>query len=285
MNLTPPNPGTYEDLIVYALAEDIGWGDITTDNLDLPSEPVKAELITREECILAGLPIFTRTFLLIDEAVMPDDFQFHYEDGDTAGRNKAIATMFLPAATLLKGERVALNLLTHLSGIATMTHRFVQLAGIEGPAISDTRKTLPGLRALQKYAVRAGGGKNHRLSLSHAVMIKNNHIALAGSITKAVKQVKQGVGHTVKIEVEASDLDDVKEALDSGVDVIMLDNFSIEDTRKAVKMIDGRVTVELSGGINEKNIGQYALVGADIISIGALTHSAKAIDMAIHTSG
>jgi len=284
-NLTPPQSGTYEDLIVYALAEDIGWGDITTDNLDLPAEPVKAELITRQDCILAGWSVFVRVFLLIDESVMVDDFKPQYDDGDEVPKNEVIASMFLPPATLLKGERVALNFLTHMSGIATMTNRFVKMAGPEGPSISDTRKTLPGLRALQKYAVKAGGGMNHRLSLSHAVMIKNNHIALAGGITNAVKQVKRGAGHTVKIEVEASDFEDVKEALAAGVDVIMLDNFSVEDAAKAIKIIDRRVMVELSGGINEKNISQFALVGADVISIGALTHSAKAIDMAIHTAG
>jgi nicotinate-nucleotide pyrophosphorylase (carboxylating) len=284
-SLTPPQPGTYEDLIVYALAEDTGWGDVTTDNLELPSGSIRADLIAREDCILAGWPIFVRTFFLVDETVMIEDFETHYEDGDEVPAGDVIAKLFLPAATLLKGERVALNFITHLSGIATATKKMVDIVGPEGPSISDTRKTLPGLRALQKYAVRAGGGMNHRLSLSHAVMIKNNHIALAGGISNAVRQVKRGVGHTIKIEVEASNLDEVKEALIAGVDVIMLDNFTPDDAAEAVKYIDRRVTVELSGNINADNISKYALVGADVISIGALTHSAKAINMAIIVAG
>jgi len=283
-NLTPPQPGTYEDLIVYALAEDMGWGDVTTDNLELPTGSIRAELITRENCVLAGWPIFVRTFLLVDESVMADDFDTQYEEGDEVLGGEVIARMFLPATSLLRGERVALNFLTHLSGIATMTNYFVKKVGPGGPAISDTRKTIPGLRALQKYAVRAGGGMNHRLSLSHAVMIKNNHITLAGGITNAVQQVKRGVGHTIKIEVEASNLDDVQEALSAGVDVIMLDNFTPEDAGEAVKLIDGRVTTEISGNINAGNISKYVLEGVDVISIGALTHSPKAINMAIIAS-
>ena len=283
-NLTPPQPGIYEDLIVYALAEDMGWGDVTTDNLELPAGSIRAELITREDCVLAGWPIFVRTFLLVDESAMLDDFETQYEDGDEVPSGEVIARMFIPAATLLKGERVALNFITHLSGIATLTNHFVKKVGPGGPAISDTRKTIPGLRALQKYAVRAGGGMNHRLSLSHAVMIKNNHIALAGGITSAIQQVKRGVGHMIKIEVEASNIDDVQEALSAGVDVIMLDNFSPEEAVEAVKLIDGRVTTEISGNINANNISRYAIEGVDVISIGALTHSPRSINMAILVS-
>ncbi len=280
--LTQPEPIHYEELILRALKEDLQFGDITTDNMNLSATPVSADLIAKASGVIAGLPVLMHTFIIIDENTTFDDFEIYFNDGDSISDGDIIAKFNLPPDTLLKGERVALNLLTHLSGIATMTNRLVKLVGESKTKISDTRKTLPGMRLLQKYAVKAGGGTNHRFSLSDAVMIKNNHIALSGGIRDAVNQIKSKIGHTVKIEVETSDLEDVKEALKCDVDIIMLDNFTPEEAKEAVELIDGKAIVELSGGINESNIVEYSSIGADVISIGALTHSVKALDIALH---
>lgn len=280
--LTPPEPIHYEELILRALYEDLQFGDITTDNLNLPDTPVYAELIAKEHGIIAGLTVFMHAFFIIDENATFDDFELNFNDGDAISNGDIIAKISLPPDMILRGERVALNLLTHLSGIATMTNRLVKIVGESKTRISDTRKTLPGLRALQKYAVKVGGGTNHRFSLSDAVMIKNNHITLSGGIRDAVDQVKSKIGHTVKIEVETSDLYEVKEALKYEVDIIMLDNFTPEEAKEAVELIDGKAIVELSGSIDESNIKEYSSIGADVISIGALTHSVKALDIALH---
>ncbi len=280
--ITPPETIHYEELIQHALREDLQFGDITTDNMGFPDTPVNAELIAKANGIIAGLPIFMHTFLLVDDKTSPDNFVFNFNDGDAISDGDIIASINLPPDTILKGERVSLNFLTHLSGIATMTNHLVKMAGGSKTKISDTRKTLPGMRALQKYAVKAGGGMNHRFSLSDAVMIKNNHIALCSGIKNAVEQIRANIGHTVKIEVETSDLNDVREALDCNVDIIMLDNFKARDAKKAIELIDGKAVIELSGGIDESNIKEYASIGADVISIGALTHSVKSLDIALH---
>lgn len=280
--ITQPEPIHYEELIQRALNEDLQFGDITTDNLNLSDTPVYAELIAKETGVIAGLPIFMHTFIIIDENTTFDDFELNFNDSDSISDGDIIAKINLPPDTILKGERVALNILTHLSGIATMTNRLVKIIENSKTKISDTRKTLPGMRALQKYAVKAGGGMNHRFSLSDAAMIKNNHIALSDGIKNAVNQVKAKIGHTVKIEVETSDLNDVKEALKCEVEIIMLDNFTPDDAKNAVELIDGKAIVELSGGIDESNIMEYSSIGADVISIGALTHSVKALDIALH---
>jgi len=283
--MTQPEPIHYEELIQRALNEDLQFGDITTDNLNFSDTPVYAELIAKEKGVIAGLQIFMHTFVIIDENTTFHDFEMNFKDGEAISNGDIIAKINLPPDTLLKGERVALNLLTHLSGIATMTNRLVKLVGESKTRISDTRKTLPGMRLLQKYAVKAGGGMNHRFSLSDAAMIKNNHIALSGGIKNAVDQVKTKIGHTVKIEVETSDLNDVTEALKCEVDIIMLDNFTPDEAKKAVELIDGKAVVELSGGICESNIVECSSIGADVISIGALTHSVKALDIALHILG
>jgi nicotinate-nucleotide pyrophosphorylase (carboxylating) len=280
--ITPPEPIHYEELIKRALNEDIQFGDITTDNLNLSESPVSAELIAKEDGIIAGLHICMHTFVILDRNRSIDFYKCNFKDGEAISKGDIIAKISLPPDMILKGERVALNLLTHLSGIATMTNRLVKLVGESKTKISDTRKTLPGMRLLQKYAVKVGGGMNHRFSLSDAAMIKNNHIALSGGIKNAVDQVRAKIGHTVKIEVETSDLNDVTEALKCEVDIIMLDNFTPEEARKAVELIDGKMIVELSGGIDESNIVEYSSIGANVISIGALTHSVKALDIALH---
>ena len=280
--INPPDPGLYEDIIATALDEDLAYGDITTDNLDLPNGSVEAELIAKEKGILAGLDVFIRVYFMLDENITHENFSRNFNDGDEFKPGDTILNFSLSPSVLLKGERTSLNLLCHLSGIATYTRMLVDLVAHSETRISDTRKTLPGLRVLQKYAVRVGGGVNHRFALYDAVLIKNNHIALAGDITTAVNQIRQSTGHIVKIEVETSDLDDVKEALDAGVDIIMLDNFTPDKALKAVEMISKRAIVEISGGIDSSNIRDFAGIGADIISIGALTHSVKAIDMSVH---
>ena len=283
--ITPPEPIHYEALVQHALNEDLQFGDITTDNLGLSDTPVHAELIAKENGILAGLPVFMHTFFFVEEKTTADNFKFNFNDGNVISTGDIIATMNLPAATILKSERVALNFLTHLSGIASMTNHIVNMLPGSKTKISDTRKTLPGMRALQKYAVKTGGGMNHRFSLSDAVMIKNNHIALCGGIKHAVERIRANIGHTVKIEVETSDLNDVKEALDCDVDIIMLDNFTVPDAKIAVELIDGNSVIELSGGIDESNIKEYGSIGVDVISIGALTHSVQSLDIALHIEG
>ncbi|MBU1023529.1 carboxylating nicotinate-nucleotide diphosphorylase [bacterium] len=282
MHVKEPDSLAYEDFIKLALKEDMPFGDITTDNLAIESKLVKARLTGHEDGILAGLSIFKRTFMLVDKDITDDNFQQYKKDGLEISAGDIIAELILPPGTLLKGERVALNLITHLSGIATLTDKFVNLVGKDGPAISDTRKTIPGLRVLQKYAVRVGGGTNHRMSLSDAVLIKNNHISLAGGIIEAVERIKARIGHTVKIEVEVSDIQGVHQALTAGVDIIMLDNFSPDKAAQASEIIGDKAVVELSGGINLDNIRDYISAGVYIISIGALTHSVKALDMSLH---
>jgi nicotinate-nucleotide pyrophosphorylase (carboxylating) len=283
IRIQPPPISAIDEIIAEALDEDLSTGDITTDNLDLPDKPMKAELIARENGILAGWSVFKRVFFHVDETVLDSDFVIGLRDGDSFSEGDTIATLYLTPSALLKGERVALNLLSHMSAIATATNRIVMMAGPNGPAIADTRKTIPGLRILQKYAVRVGGGMNHRMSLAHAVMIKNNHIALVGGIENAVKQIRSKVGHTIKIEVEVSTADEIDEALECKVDILMLDNFPPELVREVAGRIKGKAILELSGGINEDNIRDYISTGADVISIGALTNSVKALDMAIHS--
>jgi nicotinate-nucleotide pyrophosphorylase (carboxylating) len=281
--IKPLDPELYEPIIADALEEDLSYGDITTSSLAFPDNAASAELIAKQKGILAGIDVFSRVFMMLDMEVSNEDIDLKFYDGDSFSSGDVLAILNLKPTTLLKGERVALNFLAHLSGIATLTHSIVSRIPEGGPLITDTRKTTPGLRILEKYAVRVGGGVNHRLSLSHSVLIKNNHIALVGGVREAARQIRKSIGHTVKIEVETSDLNDVREALDSEVDIIMLDNFTPELAREAVRLIKKQVIVELSGGINENNFSNYINSGVDIISIGALTHSVRAIDMAIHS--
>lgn len=267
--------------IANALSEDIGPGDITTEALVSPRIKGKAEIIAKERLILAGIDVAGEVFRQINLSVL---FSTKHADGNELSKGTLIATISGQLASILTAERVALNLLQRLSGIATLTREYVK--EIEGTKarIVDTRKTTPGLRALEKYAVRVGGGKNHRFGLFDGILIKDNHIAAVGSIKEAMKMAKEMAPHTLKIEVETENLEQVKEALAAGVDIIMLDNMDTNTMKEAVKLIKGRALVEASGGINLSNVREVAETGVDFISVGAITHSARAMDISMEIS-
>lgn len=268
----------YDDVIIRALKEDINYIDVTTDNL-IPEDHISNALfMSKADGVLCGIDVALRTISLLDPGAT---FEVLKKDGDVLEKSDMIARVQGKTRAILKAERTALNLLQHMSGIATATRQAVNEVAGTGAVISDTRKTLPGLRALEKYAVTVGGGHNHRFNLSDAVMIKDNHIDAVGSITKAVKTLRSRVGHTLKIEVETRNLDEVQEALSLNVDIIMLDNMNIETMKKAVEMINGSCLVEASGGLSHGNLREVAKTGVDIISIGALTHSVKALDISM----
>ena len=257
--------------------EDIGYKDITTDNLPFDKE-VEASIVAKEEGIIAGLEFAKEVFLLVDQNV---SFPFSLKDGTYVKKKQEILRIKGRAKSILKGERLALNILQRLSGIATTTNRYVEKIKDLKTQLLDTRKTTPGFRAFEKYAVSVGGGKNHRFALYDMVMIKDNHIALAGSIKTAVAEIKKRVSPMVKIEVETSNLKEVKEALEANVDVIMLDNMSIEEMKEAVKIINGKALTEASGNITLDNIREVALTGVDFISSGAIIHSSKWLDISL----
>ncbi len=272
-------PMTYVDDVIHrALAEDIHYIDMTTDNLISPDDDGSARLISKDDGVLCGLSVFARVFTLLDGTFRMEAF---FQDGDALKKGDLIASFSGKTAMLLKGERTALNLLQHMSGVATATARCASLLKGSHAVITDTRKTLPGLRALEKYAVVCGGGKNHRFNLSDAAMIKDNHIDACGGITPAVKTLREKIGHTVKIEVETRNLAEVEEAFLAGADIIMLDNMSLEEMRKAAVFIDGRVPLEASGNVTPERLTEIAATGVDIISSGALTHSVKAFDISM----
>ena len=264
--------------ISNALREDIGPGDLTTEALIQPDIEGKAELIAKEPLILAGIEMAREVFHQVNQDI---NFLGRHTDGEDLSSSTVIATISGPLRSLLTAERVALNLLQRLSGIATLTRQYVN--GIEGTKarIVDTRKTTPGLRALEKYAVRIGGGKNHRFGLFDGILIKDNHIAAVGSLTEAVKRAREKVPHTLKIEVETENLDQVREAISAGAEIIMLDNMDIETMKEAVKLINGKALIEASGGINLNNVRQVAETGVDLISVGAITHSARSMDISM----
>ncbi len=232
----------------------------------------------REEGVVAGLPLASMTFRLLDTRI---SFQPLASDGERLAAASEIAVVEGQALTILEGERTALNFLQRLSGIATLTSLFVAAAAPFGAVILDTRKTTPGLRGLEKYAVRAGGGKNHRFGLYDAILIKDNHIAAVGGTGKAVELARAAAASDMSIEVEVQRLQDVEEAIRAGADVIMLDNMTIEEVKEAVQSARGRVKLEASGGIGLENVAAYAATGVDFISVGALTHSARALDIAL----
>lgn len=261
-----------------ALAEDIGSGDITT-NVIVPERTLaRAAIILEEDAVIAGIEIAEEVFRQLDKNVK---FSAAYKDGARVLKGKVIAKIFGKARTLLTGERTALNILQRLSGIATLTNSFVKAVKGTDAKIVDTRKTTPNFRIFEKYAVLMGGGHNHRFGLYDAVLIKDNHISIAKGIKKAVAMARQNIPHTLKIEAEAKSLKEVKDALASGADIIMLDNMSVAMMKKAVAMINKKAVVEASGNINLKNVKDAALTGVDIISIGALTHSYKSISMSM----
>jgi len=267
-----------DKLIEIALREDIGDGDITTSSIVSTPLEATAHLVAKEGLILAGIDIFHRVYKKLDADL---ELIKHFEDGDEVNQGSIIGEISGKVAVILKGERIALNFLQHLSGIATLTHKFVMKVKSSPVKILDTRKTTPGWRVLEKYAVEMGGGENHRFGLFDAVLIKDNHISAAGGIGEAVRRVKDNVPHSFKIEVETSNLQEVKEALDSGVSTIMLDNMSTEMMKEAVAMVNKRVLVEASGNTGLDNVEEIASTGVDFISVGALTHSAKAVDISL----
>lgn len=267
----------YQELIERALQEDLGTGDLSS--VIFPkSSTTRAKIYAKQKGTVCGLEVVERVFKTIDSQI---EIKRLKEDGEPVETGTVVLELFGSVRSILMAERVALNFLQHLSGIASTTHQAVEdVAGLP-VRITDTRKTLPGLRMLQKYAVRMGGGQNHRFGLYDAVMLKDNHIAAAGSLVRAVVEVRRHVGQMVKIEVECESLEQVAEALDSGVDVIMLDNMDIEVMKKAVKLIDKRAIVEASGGIMKDSLRAVAETGVDVISLGALTHSVRALDFSL----
>ena len=267
-----------DDIIMRALKEDMPMGDLTTDSI-IPSDAIcSASLIAKEEGIIAGLDVFERVFTLLDPKIY---IERYVNEGEKVKAKTLIMRLSGNARAMLKAERTALNLLQRMSGIATATNRFAEILKGTKTKIVDTRKTAPGLRYLDKYAVRAGGGTNHRFCLSDGVLIKDNHIKAAGSITAAVERARAAIPHTIKIEVETESLEQVKEALEAGADIIMLDNMTPELMKQAVELIAGKALTEASGNVNLGNIEEVAATGVDIISVGAITHSVKAMDISM----
>lgn len=268
-----------DNLIKTALLEDINYCDVTTDYL-IPAEQMgKGKLVAKAEGILCGVEVAARVFELIDSDIK---IEILIKDGESVKYGDEIMRLEGRTASLLKGERTALNLIQHMSGIATAANQATKLVEGTNASIADTRKTLPGMRPLQKYAVMTGGAKNHRYNLSDAAMLKDNHIDAAGGITAAVTALRKKIGHMTKIEVETRNLDELKEALAVGADIIMLDNMSPELMKEAFAITDGRAVLEASGGITNETLRAVAESGVDIISIGALTHSVKAFDISMY---
>ena len=269
---------TVTSLIQTALNEDIGSGDITTDNLIDPELTGRGVLIAKEPLVLAGMDIARQVFHHLDTRI---EFEALLSDGDSAATGDTLARIKGNLATLLKGERTALNFLQRLSGIATHVAAHVRLLEGKPVRLVDTRKTTPGWRVLEKYAVRVGGAHNHRMGLYDGVLIKDNHIAAFGSVAGSIRHIRKSVSHLVKIEVEVSTLTEVTQALEAGADVIMLDNMSHEDVKMAVTMIQHAALVEVSGNVTRVELPDLADTGVDIISIGALTHGARSVDISM----
>jgi nicotinate-nucleotide pyrophosphorylase (carboxylating) len=267
-----------DSIINTALEEDIHYVDVTTDYLLPDGHTSSAYYIAKAEGVVCGLDIAKRVFELVGGGVQ---FDAKLKDGDRVNKGDIIATMAGDTKTLLKGERTALNILQHMSGIATATNHCVELVKGTNAKITDTRKTLPGLRRLQKYAVIVGGGRNHRYNLSEGAMLKDNHIDVYGGIVPAVTALREKIGHMTKIEVEVRDLDELQQALSVGCELIMLDNMSCEDMTKAVEITAGRALLEASGNVTEENIAEIAKTGVNIISLGALTHSVQCFDISM----
>ena len=272
------NESSIEALVKKTLKEDIENGDITTRNIFSKEKLAVAEVIAREPMILCGLDIFQAVFIKLTP-----DVKFsskNYKDGDEVNAEETIIRVQCDVVSLLEGERSALNILQWLSGISTLTNRYVKKA--KPIKILDTRKTTPGLRVFEKYAVICGGGNNHRFGLYDQVLIKDNHIEVAGSITKAVKLIKEKIAKDNIIEVEVKTIEEVEEALNNNVDIIMLDNMDFNIMKQAIKKINGKAKIEISGGVTYERLGEISKIGADFISIGALTHSAAAIDISMN---
>ena len=277
--MLPLDPGQLAALVRTWLDEDVGRGDVTTQATILPGTMGRARIEARQGAVIAGLEVAEACFA----ELAGDEVKWVPErvDGDAVLAGNVIARLEGPLAMILVGERTALNILQRLSGVASLTRRFAQ--AIEGTAstIVDTRKTTPGLRVLEKYAVAVGGGRNHRMGLDDGILIKDNHIAAAGGIALAVQRAKEHSAHGLKIEVEVTDLEGMDTAIDAGADIVMLDNMEPGLVAEAVRRAAGRVVLEASGGINLRNVRSFAETGVDLISVGALTHSAPAVDIAL----
>ena len=271
-----------DNIIKTALLEDINYLDTTTDYLIDEDQENTARFLAKADGVLCGIDVALRVFTILQEQGF--EAKVYKHDGDVLEKGDIIAEIRGKTRTLLKGERTALNLLQHMSGVAPATGQAVKAIEGTNASIADTRKTLPGLRPLQKYAVTVGGGKNHRYNLSDAAMLKDNHVDAGGGIASAVAKLRQKLGHMTKIELEVRSLDELGQALEAGVDVIMLDNMSCEEMREAVAITNGRALLEASGGITAETLRAIAETGVDIISMGALTHSVTAFDISLKIS-
>lgn len=267
-----------EQIITLALNEDIGTGDITTLSTIPADKTALGRFVAKEDMIICGIDLAKHIFARVDPSI---ELKANFKDGDAVKKGDVIATVSGNAQNVLTGERTALNFMQRLTGIATRTHASVAEVAGTNAKITDTRKTTPGLRVLEKYAVRVGGGTNHRFNLADGVLIKDNHIAVSGGIKNAVKNARAVIPHTLKIEVEVETKEQLAEALDAGADIIMLDNMSYDLMRECVGIVAGRALVEASGNMGEKSLREVAETGVDIISIGALTHTVKAADISL----
>lgn len=265
-------------VIAMSLNEDVGTGDITTESTIPAEKTAFGKFIAKEDMVICGLEVAELVFHTVDKDIT---FTAHCKDGDEVKKGFVIAEVTGNARNVLTGERTALNLMQRMTGVATRTKAAVKLVEGTNAKIADTRKTTPGLRVLEKYAVRMGGGTNHRFNLADGVLIKDNHIAVSGGITQAVKNARANIPHTLKIEVEVETREQLLEAIQAGADIIMLDNMTNEEMAESVKIIDGRALVEASGNMGDKDLTEVAKTGVDIISIGALTHSVKAADISL----
>jgi nicotinate-nucleotide pyrophosphorylase (carboxylating) len=272
-----------EPIVRRALVEDLGrGGDLTTDAIVEADRTATARIVARRGGVVAGLTLGSLAFSLLDDRVVVDA---RIDDGDRIEPGAVVAELFGPARAILTGERTALNLLAPLSGIATATRSLVDLVATTHAKIADTRKTTPGLRALERYAVACGGGTNHRFGLDDGVLIKDNHLIVAGSIHAAVAAARAAVGHMVKIEVEVDTLEQLRDALDEPIDAVLLDNMTLPELTQAVRIVGRRVITEASGGVTPENILEVARSGVDVISVGWLTHSAPALDLSLEIFG
>ena len=279
MQVALPAPTVLAETVRRALTEDIDRGDVTTEACVSPTAMGAAVLHARELVVVCGLPVLEEVYAQIDPLV---DVDLHVDDSDRVEPGAELATISGPAASILLGERVALNFIQRLSGVATMTRRFVDaLPDGSATRITDTRKTTPGLRSLERYAVRCGGGYNHREDLGAAVLIKDNHIAAAGGVRKAIELARAHAPHTSRIECEVDTQSQLQEALDAGADIVMLDNFDDDQVRAALELVNHRVIVEVSGGITLERVGTLGALGVDVISVGALTHSSPSCDLGL----
>lgn len=265
-------------LIKMALAEDISDEDVSTNSVMPKAAPGKVDLIAKEDGVIAGLDVFARVFTLLDEG---SKVEFYVSDGDRVTKGQKMAVVYGDIRVLLSGERTALNYLQRMSGIATYTRKVADLLSGSKTKLLDTRKTTPNNRLFEKYAVRVGGGNNHRYNLSDGVMLKDNHIAAAGGVGKAVRMAKEYASFVRRVEVETEDLDMVREAVEAGADIIMLDNMDHDTMAEAIRLIDGRADTEVSGNVTAENIARLVDLGVDYISSGALTHSAPILDISM----